>query len=371
MLSLREKLNKAMPNAKKAVKPPPESCFVTEKRLPREMFRMPDVISRDALFLLTGEEQKDLPLKNILFLDTETTGLSGGAGTVAFETGIGYFEENEMVIRQYIMRDYDEEALMLTRIKEDLNGKTHLCTFNGKTFDVPLLTSRMIMNRMRMPENVQQLDLLHISRRVWKLRLGKCNLTRLEETVLGRERDGDLPGKDVPERYFSYLKSRDFSLLQDVLDHNFQDIASLADILFCLLQAHTEPERLKDETDLYSVGRVLAKRGRQSEARTCFRLADKGALSALSREQLALSLKKEGDWEGAARVYRAMIRDRQCRVKPYIALAKLCEHQLGDPREALKVTLDALRICDKRDEDMMPELKKRYMRLIQKQGGTE
>lgn len=371
MLSLREKLNRAMPNAKKPVKPPPESCYATEKRLPREMFGLPEVISRDALFLLTGEEQEDLPLQNILFLDTETTGLSGGAGTVAFETGIGYFDGNEMVIRQYIMRDYDEESLMLMRIREDLSGKTHLCTFNGKTFDVPLLTSRMIMNRMRMPEALHQLDLLHISRRVWKLRLGKCNLTRLEETVLGRQREDDLPGKDVPERYFSYLKNRDFSLLEDVLSHNFQDIASLADILFCLLQAHTEPERLKDEKDLYSVGRVLAKRGRQSEARTCFRMADRGALSPLSREQLALSLKKEGDWEGAAKVYRMMIRDRQGRVKPYIALAKLCEHQLGDPQQALRVTLDALRICDKRDENMIPELKKRYMRLIRKQGGID
>lgn len=372
MPSLKDKLRSAMPQpSKKASSPPPPTdCYVAEKVLPRHLFPLPDIIDTDTLYLLTGEMHDDLPLHDILFLDTETTGLSGGAGTVAFEIGVGFFDGQGLHIRQYVMRDYDEEALMLAHILDLTQGKQALCTFNGKTFDIPLLQSRMIMQRMRLPAFAVHLDLLHISRRVFRLRLGHCNLSALEEALLCRRREDDLPGSEVPERYFSYLKTGNFSLLDDVLRHNFQDVASLADILYCLTCAHIHPEHLTHEQDIYSVGRVMLKRGRLGQAQVCFRLADKGTASPLARSQLAYTLKKERDWEGAAAVYEQMIRAGQCSLEPYIALAKLYEHRLNRIPDALRVTLEALRMAPVQDDVLIDALRKRYIRLVNKQGGS-
>lgn len=222
MPSLRDKLRSTLPPPKKsaAEKPAPcapTECYTRRHEYKKEDFLLPGVLSGKTLSLVFGEPSPDLPLESILFLDTETTGLSGGAGTIAFETGIGWFEGEHFVLRQFVLRDYNEEEPMLKAIYAALEGKQAVCTFNGKTFDMPLLASRMIMHRMRLPAALYQMDLLHACRRVWKMRLGRCNLGSLEEKVLGRAREDDLPGAQVPERFFTYLKTHDFSLFEDVL----------------------------------------------------------------------------------------------------------------------------------------------------------
>lgn len=366
MLSLREKLRASMPEAAKPKKKANDDCFIRERRLPARGLLDAEILDSETLYRITGEMQEPCSREEILFLDTETTGLSGGAGTLAFEVGTGWFCGDEFIIRQYVMRDYNEEGPMLQHILQDMEGKTVFCTFNGKTFDVPLLTSRMIMNRLRIRE-ARQLDLLHIARRVWKLRLGRCNLTRLEEAVLGRERDDDLPGAQVPERFFNYLKTGDFSLFEDVLDHNFQDVASLSEILNHLIGAHNAPgEHLKEAEDAFSMGNIMLKRGRFALSRECYHLADQGKLSAPAHERLALSYKKESRWQEAADVYRQMIKAGQGRLLPYVELAKIYEHRLNEPERALKVTEAAIRGAQARDEEWLPALEKRYLRLIKK-----
>ena len=140
------------------------------------------------------------------------------AGTVAFEIGVGWIEPRGMVIRQYVMRNYAQEADILREIAALAARADTLVTFNGKSFDLPLLESRMVMNRIRAHiTDMPHLDLLHAARRVYKLRLGRCSLTALEEAVLGKARQDDLPGAQVPERYFTYLKTGEFALLEDVL----------------------------------------------------------------------------------------------------------------------------------------------------------
>ena len=183
------------------------------------------LLSGACLEMMQGLPYEDVRREEICFLDTETTGLSHGAGTVAFLVGVGYFEEDAFVVRQYLMRDYDEEAFVLSRVSEDMQRSKLLCTFNGQTFDLPLLEVRYTMQRMR-EQYVHRphVDLLPASRRVWKLRLRRCNLTALEEAVLGIAREDDLAGALVPERYFSFLKTKDFSLLEDILDHNRQGL---------------------------------------------------------------------------------------------------------------------------------------------------
>lgn len=365
MRSLREKLQAT---AKQPVvkKPVPEDCWMKEIKTPAEEFALEGIIPGDDLFVMLGGQWQDVRKDDILFLDTETTGLSHGVGTVAFLVGIGYFEKDYFIVRQYLMRDYDEEGFLLQHVLQHLSGKTTLCTFNGASFDMPLLEARFTMNRMRNPHSLQHIDLLHVARRVWKLRLKSCRLSRLEEMVLGFTREDDLPGALVPERYFEYLKTKNRALLDDILEHNGQDILSLAHLLHRLIVLHETPLCAEKEEDLFSLGRVYEMRGRPETARICYRAADKGSVSALARARMAETYRKTGDTEDAAQVYEEMIKSHQGGIGPMIAMAKICEHKRRDIKKAIEYTQKAIMLCAQRDGDEMPALQKRFERLMKK-----
>ncbi len=368
MLSLRDKLKAVSGPAKKTEqKAAPQDCMVRQERFPLSQFSLPPTVPGESLKIMQGRDYQDCRREKICFLDTETTGLSHGAGTVAFLVGVGFFDADGFTVRQYLMRDYDEEAFLLARVAEDIQKSAMLCTFNGATFDLPLLESRFTMQRMRdlmCPR--PHVDLLPASRRVWKLRLKKCNLTSLEEAVLGLAREDDLPGALVPERYFSFLKTRDFSLLDDILEHNIQDIVSLAHILDRLLRLHETPLLAQAPEDLFSLGRVYEKRGRHEGARMCYRAADRGSVSILARGRMAESLCREGDFEAAARVYSRMAADRQGGAGPLIALAKICEHKKRDIPAAIEYTRKAILLSADQPDSDMAALQKRYQRLLLK-----
>ncbi|MBE5783201.1 MAG: tetratricopeptide repeat protein [Clostridiales bacterium] len=368
MVSLRDKLRATAPKAAKPVKPAPQDCYVKEIRFPLSEFDLPALISGSLLSLMMGKEYEDFCREEICFLDTETTGLSHGAGTVAFLVGVGFFEENAFVVRQYLMRDYDEESFVLEKTARDIQKAKVLCTFNGATFDMPLLDVRFTMQRMREKLLARpHLDLLPAARRVWKLRLKKCNLSCLEAAVLGVERVDDLPGALVPERYFSFLKTKDFSLLEDILEHNEQDIVSLAHILHRLLSLHELPLNAPAAEDIFSLGRVYEKRGRMEGARMCYRAADRGAISAMARARMAETFRREGDYEEAAHVYERMIASRQGGIAPLVAMAKICEHRKRDIPKAIEYTRKAIILAaNGSSAQEMAALQKRYQRLLLK-----
>ena len=138
----------------------------------------------------------------LLFLDTETTGLAGGTGTCAFLIGIGNVEGMKFVVRQFFLRDYPEEKAMLEALAEALEPCQGIVTFNGKTFDVPLLETRYALARMKSPlDRLIHFDALHPARRLWKLRLESCKLTDLEEAILGISREGDVPESPIPAHH--------------------------------------------------------------------------------------------------------------------------------------------------------------------------
>jgi len=368
LLSLREKLKATAARPSGQPRPRAEDCYLKTLSVPKEQFFLPDEIAGASLAVMLGGEWPDLRREDICFLDTETTGLSHGAGTVAFLAGIGFFDENGFTVRQYLMRDYDEEIFLLGRVAEEMRRRKVLCTFNGATFDLPLLEARFTMHRMReeMP-SMPHVDLLPASRRVWKLRLKKCNLTALEAAVLGAERLDDLPGAQVPERYFSFLQTRDFSLLEDVLRHNGQDIVSLAHILDRLLRLHDRPlEYAQAPEDLFSLGRVYEKRGRPEGARMCYRAADKGSMSVLARGKMAESYRRAGAWDEAAGMYAKMAADRQGGVLPLIALAKIQEHKKRDIPAAIEYTRKAILLAAENENADMAGLQRRLERLMKK-----
>ena len=299
-------------------------------------------------------------VERCLFLDTETTGLSGGAGTVAFLVGAAYVQEKQLVTEQFILRDYSDEPEMLLRLGELLARFDTAVTFNGKTFDMPLLEARYTLCRLREHwRALDQLDLLHPARRVWKLRLQSCRLANLEERVLGVRRENDLPGSEAPERFFRYLQSGDFSLLEDVIAHNLQDVVTLAVLLVKLANLFDEPLAARDSRDLYSLGRALEKQGDAQAAE----------LYALSRDvpqgsyRLYMLYRRAGEWERARAVLEAMVRKNQMGYLPHIELAKIYEHRERNYRRAIFYTKIALAMCEGREREA---IERRLARLERK-----
>lgn len=323
-----------------------------------------------------GWNGRTFDARKCLFLDTETTGLSGGAGTVAFLVGVGFIEGNALVIEQYLMRDYSDEPELIDRLANRMENFDCVCTFNGKTFDMPLLEARFTICRMRHRWcELDNLDLLHPARRTWKLRLGSCRLGRLEEMILGMERAGDIPGSEVPQRYFDFLKTGNMSLLEDVISHNRQDIATLAALLVRLCEIYDEPERLTDKKDLFSVGKALEKQGELRPARDLYRVsavpAPAGTIAALTGEKLA----GEANWriyqierrsknvEGMKKILDQMIVRGQMPCAVRVEMAKLYEHRCRDYRTALRYARQAREICAAGEAEA---LDKRIARLEKK-----
>lgn len=353
---LRAKLNALSPAPSKPSRVGSGGLFCAQERFPlqEEFFSM----DRRGLARLGASEELDV--RRCLFLDTETTGLSGGAGTVAFLVGVGYVQGRDLVVEQFLMRDYGDEPEMLLRLSQLFPRFDTAVTFNGKTFDIPLLQERFTMCRMReIWRELDQLDLLHPARRAWKLRLGSCRLCELEGRILGIYREGDLPGSEVPQRYFSYLSSGDFSLMEDVLRHNRQDIASLAALLLKLSQVYANPLLQRDGRDRFSLGKVLEKQG-DEEAFALFRLSD-GVQEGNYR--LFLLLRRKGDWEGARQALEQMVLKGQMGAIPHIELSKIYEHRQRDLRRALFYAKIALALDDGRQG---AQIRKRIDRIEQK-----
>ncbi len=347
-MNLRDKL-RAVGGAYQSGKPkdrvaePPRDCKHLTVRRPMREFPGAEDVRQETIEKMTGLAlERPFDPRRVLYLDTETTGL-GGSGTVAFLVGMGYLTDEGFEIHQFLMRDYDEEAPLLRHVEAGLKRFDVLCTFNGATFDVPLLEGRLLMNRFRREcLDKPHIDLLRLARRVWKLRLKRCSLGRLETAILGKPRTEDLPGSEVPKRYFEYLKTKQESLLEDILDHNAQDIASLCVLLAHMAEIFDHPEQVAFSEDLYSMGRALEKNRCPEEARQYYQLARRGIMRGEAGLALGQNLRRAGEGEQAEAVWREMIERRAGGVQPYIELAKLLEHRKRDFPGALEMTEKAL-----------------------------
>src|SRR6185295_19247036 len=202
-------------------------------------------LPHDLLDAISGGASPLAPPGEWAFLDTETTGLAGGSGTCAFLVGVGRITAEGFRVRQFFMRDYCEEASLLDALTRHLAPFRVLITYNGQTFDQPLLETRYRLNRSRPPfGKLQHLYLLHGARRLWKLRYESCRLVDLESQVLGFERDGDVPGALIPYLYFEYLRTHRAGRLLPVFHHNATDILTLACLTGIVPLAFKDPENL-------------------------------------------------------------------------------------------------------------------------------
>jgi uncharacterized protein YprB with RNaseH-like and TPR domain len=324
--------------------------------------------------------------ENIIFFDTETTGLGVGAGNVPFMIGIGFYEIDEFVVEQLFIRNPGEELAMLAYLQEKLNRFSHVVSYNGKTFDWPLLKNRYILNRLpfRQDEGLIQLDFLYPSRSLWRNTLPSCRLGKVEEDRLGIVRTGDVPGSLAPTLYFQYLASGDPATIEGVFLHNERDILSLASLAihYCFTLSGRFQLYDMDCEEVFRLGLWLDKMGKHELSETVF----EQLLRRPSRElaahfiPLAQIFKKKGDYERAVDLWKRCIEDTGPAavfvLEPLVELAMYYEHKRKDFDQALAYAEEALNKAWKRlsatrgnakHRDIYDQMRKRVDRLRRKQ----
>ncbi len=299
------------------------------------------------------------------FLDTETTGLAGGSGTYAFLIGVGRITPEGFRVRQFFMREHCEEASLLTSLADHLAKFDVLITYNGRTYDQPLLETRYRMSRFLPPfDRLPHFDLLFGARRLWKLRFDSCRLVDLENQILGIERQGDLPGEMIPYVYFEYLRTGEAFKLVPILHHNAMDILTLACLTGIVPWAFRAPEQAKltHGAEMVGLGRWLRKAEQYDRALELFRRGiDAGLRDELMFKTLwdvAALEKKCGRQDAALAVLTELAGSRnQFRTSAFEELAKYYEHSEKNYSMALEMTRTALGYED------TPALRKREERL--------
>lgn len=272
-----------------------------------------------------------------LFLDTETTGLAGGTGTIPFLIGCSWFDEGAVVSEQYFVREPCDERVALSALARRLADASSLVTFNGKSFDWPLLRTRFVLARIPPPKPLPHLDLLHAARRIYKRRLRECRLTVLESEVLGFVREGDVPGSMIPALYLDFLASGVAEPLAGVFEHNAQDLVAMVALVGDLVRAWSR-EAEKPADDLYELGRVALRAGDRLAALAFLEAA--GDLGDALR--LRARLVRPTDPCAARELLLRALADDPDGLS-HLDLARLLEHRLRDPKGALPIAIEAAR----------------------------
>jgi hypothetical protein len=341
-------------------------CFVVARRFPMHHahgnVRLSSMqeISMAALAIAGKDESLlALDLARALFLDTETTGLAGGTGTTAFLVGVGRFEDETFVVRQFFLRQPYEEAAMLKQLQALLERSHGLVTFNGKSFDIPLLRTRAVLNRLPLDfERLPHFDVLHAARRLWKDQFPDCSLGGLENNILRLRRGHDIPGALIPQIYFDFLRYGDSAQLPEVFSHNRQDIVSMAALLARIAQLVQHPLQRDDASlitsqELRRVALLYRQLGDFAASAALFEqlLHETNPRSSLD-DHLALGLcyKSQQRYDAANQVWQKIVEQLPFHPLPYIELAKHCEHREGAIMAALEWVERALQNLRWREE---------------------
>jgi uncharacterized protein YprB with RNaseH-like and TPR domain len=314
------------------------------------------------LDLLSAVARAERPVEDarrLLFLDAETTGLAGGTGTYAFLVGAAWLEDDRLVLTQHFMRDFDEEPALLAALRPLLERASGLVTFNGATFDLPLLETRFLMTRLRWPI-LPHLDLLRPARRVWTSYLADCRLATLEREVVGVAREDDIAGGLIPALYFDFLRSRRAAPLGRVLAHNRDDVLTLVALLGWFGKALTSRADLS-AGELGGLGRLWEPVDVE-RALECYRDALAAGLSGAPAQSVRLNLarweKRFARWDVACSLWEAAARDSGFDPRPWEELAKFHEHRRRDFVAARAVVEDALGFAE--DAAVSPRIREAF-----------
>jgi hypothetical protein len=329
---------------------------------------------------LAGIDLDEFNLRRTVFIDTETTGLSGGTGTLAFVVGVGTFDKDDHFnVRQYFLRNPNEEGAMLLHLAEALDHYESIVSFNGRGFDLPLLKTRFTLAKMR-PKilTAPHLDLLPPSRRVWKGRYESCSLSTLEYRVLQVQREqADVSGALIPQMYFDYIRSGDASEMPRVLYHNALDILSMVSLSAHLIQLFAQSiDSIEDPSDSFALGKWAADRGEIDQAvihlRQAIDRSDDLKIKNEARSRLAAIYKAQDRRSDAIELWQELALHPTSHridlsIDACIELAKHFEWRAIDLKRAIKWTERGLKLAeDFHDQFLRQELRHRADRLARK-----
>jgi hypothetical protein len=310
-----------------------------------------------------------LSFADLRFFDFETTGLSGGAGTVAFLAGLGRVDSDGFAVRQYFLADYPGEAAFIEAVISGLQGGSCVLTYNGYAFDLPLLRTRCIMNAVPVPE-LGHVDALFLARRLWRRIHGSVSLQNLESRLLGIERTGDVPGFLIPGLWLNWLRTADIAPLQPVFHHNAQDVLTLAKLVRRADAILEDPlSRIRDApgspcADPARLGCILLDLGRIEEGESILLSA-----TADGDEMAGLALAKRYLIEGRMSEREALLDLLPETPRCDILRAKHAEHRQKDYLAALRFTERAMSREDPVLHEALEHRRHRLVRRLQREGG--
>jgi len=359
-------------------------AFVYEQRYPFKHLHgkipllpttpLPDLLSDWA----KDKRISSLPIEKFVFFDTETSGLAGGTGTYAFMVGAGRFEEDEFILAQFFLRDPSEEPAMLEALTEFIAPCDVLVSYNGKSFDAPLLQTRYRLHEMPIPfESYAHLDLLHLARRLWRDRLSSRTLQSIEEHILSVGRTSEeVPGHEIPYLYFDYLRDQDATPMKGVFYHNEIDILSLAALLNHAGGMLSDPfgERVNHSLDVIAIAKLFEDLHHWDDAAHLYELGLEGELPeedfTRAVKQLSILQRRRGDIEEAVKLWEQAAKDEH--IYAHVELAKHYEHRIKDLSFAKKYANGALALVNTNESPLyardhwLGELKHRLERLERK-----
>jgi uncharacterized protein YprB with RNaseH-like and TPR domain len=392
-LSVKEKLEKLIrlkgqgPSrrpALPAVEPEPrdpvrvfESAYPLEARYGRLSIADGLGIAGSVLATLSlDSEFQDLDLASSLILDLETTGLAGGTGTVPFLIGLGFYRDGRFVVTQHFLGDLGEEERLLDDLDRFIRegGFRSVVTYNGKAFDLPLLETRFILHRRKFPlSDLPHLDFLFAARSLWKHKHESCRLFHLAREVVQAPREEDIPSAEIPYRYFDYLRTGNFGLIEPILYHNAEDILSLLGLVIAgasLVAGGGRPpfDEAADPLDLIGLGRVLERAGDAARSSAAMFEALRGRLPAeVARgvvEKLTVRLKRSEDWSTAVSLWEG--HRQSAPLLCYRELSKYYEHRAKDFDEARRYAEEGLALAVSLDASFEKDFARRVERLTAK-----
>ena len=297
----------------------------------------------------------------LVFYDTETTGLSGGAGSMIFLFGAAWCEGPDLAVEQLFLSDFPGETEFLLAVRQMLRPYKAFVSFNGKTFDSHLLSTRFRMNRLAW-EPGPQVDLVHHARRLWRSVVGDCSLKSMESRVLGFTRELDVAGQDIPLVWLQFLRSGRSGMLPRVFDHNVMDIVSLAR-LYSLIGRLLEGERPVERFDGRALGAWMVRTGEESGLAMLEEAFNGGDPQA--GIDLALLHKRRQEWGRAVRIWEQIL-ERSRSFAAAIELAKYREHHTHEYEEALRLVDATLSWNLPVDRQWRQEIRRRRERLERK-----
>ncbi len=325
----------------------------------------------EALTVISGSNAfSGLDVQKVLFFDTETTGLAGGTGTIPFMLGFGFFNEQIFQVKIFLLQDLDREGEFLAAVDDFLRAGNFSATvtFNGKAFDFPLLETRYILQRRRMPLlDLPHLDFLFPARTLWKNTFESRKLGYLGEMLLGLSRADDIDASTIPALYFNFLRHNDFSVIEPIIEHNAMDLVGLAAVVLLGARYLEDYNLTGDEGEILGLGLLCERAGLLEKAEAYYRIAKdvsgRTAVSERAVRRLSVLLKKKKLFQEALQLWKILSASND--LQSYREISVHYEHRERNYYQAVEIVEKALGSVSL-SPSQQQDLEKRLQRLRQK-----